>query len=84
MRRRKVHATVINTKHRRAPPKSGGGRRGGGRYHEGRSPVDASALLAAYEHHTLATGRVEGIHLSRLGPNAEDGYYRNDATVSFP
>ena len=40
--------------------------------------------MEAYEHHALGTVRVEGIHLSRLGPVGDDGYYQNDAMMSFP
>ena len=47
-------------------------------------PVDVTELLAAYEHHQLGTVRVEGVHLSRLGPRTDDGYYANDAVLSFP
>jgi hypothetical protein len=76
-----VHATALNTKHRTddADRRAAGGR-GGGR----RQPVDVRAIVPAYAQHTLGTVRAEGLHLSRLGPRTPDGYFANDAVVSFP
>lgn len=68
----KIHATVINTSHRK--------HRG-----QGRLPVDASEILQLYASHQFGTYRLESVHLSKFsGPTDLSGYYGHEALVHLP
>lgn len=70
-----LHATIINTSHRRRSksPAAGGDRRNGGR--EERMPVDASSILDKFGSFDVGVVKVPALHVSTRNQYGEDGYY---------
>lgn len=73
----KLHATLINTRHRRASGEPG--------QREARRTFDATELLQKYGNVDFGQHRLNGIHLSERGHfSKETGYYHCVSSLSFP
>lgn len=83
----KLHATVLNTRHRQRTH----GNQGEGpqqqqqqrQHHQERTPFDGRWLLANFGDLDLGVQTVSQIHLSQSGKYADDGYYHAMDTMSL-
>ena len=91
----KLHATVLNTRHRWQTHGNQGNNTQGARAGEGpqqqqqrqhyqeRTPFDGRWLLANFGDLDLGVQNISQIHLSQRGKYADDGYYHAIDTMSL-